>query len=79
MNEAEARARVEALMAQSDLQGQSIERLEKVYLEVPLGDGREPSPVRDVLAWRVDLWGGDRGARLAIDDRMGDVVKMERL
>jgi hypothetical protein len=48
------------------------------YIEVTGNDPTVPAAVRDVLAWVVRFRHEIRWTDLAIDDRTGDLVRVER-
>jgi hypothetical protein len=51
---------------------------ERRFILVAGPDPQEPSRVRDVLAWVVRFGGGISWAELAVDDRTGAVLRVER-
>ena len=58
--------------------GWAVGSVERRYIEVGAGRPEEPAPVRDLLVWVVQFVEGSSWVELAVDDRTGEVVRVER-
>jgi len=79
MTETEARARAEAARAEHAVPREwHASQVEQRFIQLGSEDPAEPAPVRDLLAWIVRFAGALSWIDLALDDRSGDVVRVER-
>jgi len=79
MSEAEARRIAEAAReAHKVPPAARATAAERRYIELAGPDPGVPGPVRDVLVWIVHFEHEGRWVELAVDDRAGEVVRVER-
>ncbi len=79
MTEQEAMGRAEEGRAAAGIAaGWRILGAERRFILLAGEDREQPARVRDLLAWVVRFGGGLSWAELAVDDRTGAVVRVER-
>lgn len=79
MTEQEARRRAEESRTAAEIaSGWQAIAAERRFVLLAGADREQPDRVRDVLAWVVRFAGGLSWAELAIDDRSGALVRVER-
>jgi hypothetical protein len=79
MTESDAIRRAEAGREAAGVQpGAAVSWAVRRFVEVAVGDPNAPGPVRDLLAWIVRFGNGRAWVDLAVDDRTGAIVRVER-
>jgi hypothetical protein len=79
VTEQEARYRAEAARSTHEIdEGWRLVAAERRYILVAGPDLEEPAPVRDLLAWIVRFGAGISWTEVALDDRTGAIVRVER-
>ncbi len=79
MTLSEARERAEAARAEHDVGPEwALDDLERRFIQLGGTARDEPATVRDLLAWVARFSRGIAWVDLALDDRTGAVVRVER-
>lgn len=79
MTKGEARQAAEAARGKYDIPPEGrLHTVEKKYIELAGEDPMQPGPVRDVLVWLARFRIGLGSVELALDDRSGQVVRVQK-
>lgn len=79
MTEQEARRLAEGQRAAAHVDaGWRVVASERRFILLAGEDREQPAPVRDTLVWIVRFGGGLSWAELALDDRSGALLRVER-
>ncbi len=79
MTEQEARRLAEGQRAPARIDaGWRVTAAERRFILLAGEDREQPGPVRDALVWIVRFGGGLSWAELALDDRSGALLRVER-